>query len=108
MSCELVEVVPHLATLDKQGRDRFQRVLTALCDHYGVPDVHTERSSCPCFAAAFVWLARFLGEVMAHSIAAGRLMKDSRCVYKESTGLPHGCGKVGTSSEGSVIENIAK
>ena len=70
--------------------------------------VHTERSSCPCFAAAFVWLARFQGEVMAHSIAVGRLMKDSRCEYKESTGSPHGCGKVGTSSEGSVVENIAK
>ena len=70
--------------------------------------VHTERSSCPCFAAAFVWLARFQGEVMAHSIAVGRLMKDSRYEYKESTGSPHGCGKVSTSSEGSVVENIAK
>ena len=45
MSCELVEVVPHLAALGKQGRDCFQRVLAALCDHYGVPDIHTEEDA---------------------------------------------------------------
>ena len=42
VSCELVEVVPHPAALDKQSGDRFQRVLTALCDYHGVPDIHTE------------------------------------------------------------------
>lgn len=39
--CELVEIVPYFAALGKQSRDCFQCVLTALCDHYGVFDVHT-------------------------------------------------------------------
>ena len=45
VSCELVEIAPYPAALDKQGGDRFQRVLTALRDHYGVPDIHTEENA---------------------------------------------------------------